>query len=368
MPATLESLGLRPVVNAAANYTRLGGSLMPPEVVAAMAEGARSFVDILELQRAVSERIAELTRNESAFVTSGAAAGIVVAVASLIAGTDPDRIAAFPHLTGIDRTRIVVHRSQRNVYDYAVRQTGAEFVEIDGTVESLTAALTDRTAGVLWFAGTHFGAEALPIETVVAIAHAHGVPVVVDAADQIPAVANLWHFTREVGADAAIFSGGKQICGPQSTGLVVGRAEIIAGCVANGSPNAAIGRPLKVGKEELFAILAAVEWTLGRDEPNLIAHYESIVQTWLDGLGDLPPGVTAERGYPNLAGQPFGRVILTLGPEAPLTRDDLVRRLAEGDPWVAVAEVGSDAIGLSPQTIRDDEVPVVLEAVRAALA
>jgi L-seryl-tRNA(Ser) seleniumtransferase len=363
---TLRDLGLRPVINAAATLTKLGGSLMPPEVIAAMVEGARSFVDLPALQGAVAARIAELTRNEAAYISSGAAGGIVVTVASLIAGTDPHRIAAFPKLEGIAKKEIIVHRSQRNGYDYAARQTGARFVEIDGTVESLTAVISERTAGVLWFAGSHFAKDALPIETVVEIAHAHGVPVVVDAAAQIPYVANLWHFTQDVGADIAIFSGGKGLCGPQSSGLVLGRAEIIAGCVANGSPNTAIGRPLKVGKEELFGILAAVEWTLNRNEPEVIAWYESVVQTWIEGLSGLP-GVTVERGFPNEAGQPFGRVLVTLGPEAATSRDDLVRTLWDGDPRIAVGVVGETAFALNPQTIQESEVQVVLQAVRAAL-
>jgi L-seryl-tRNA(Ser) seleniumtransferase len=362
----LRDLGLKPVINAAATLTKLGGSLMPPEVIAAMAEGARSFVDLTELQRAVAARIAELTRNEAAYISSGAAGGIVVTVASLIAGTDPLKIAAFPHLEGIAKKEIIVHRSQRNGYDYAARQTGAGFVEIDGTVESLTAAISERTAGVLWFAGSHFAKDALPIETVVEIAHARGVPVVVDAAAQIPHVSNLWHFTRDVGADIAIFSGGKGLCGPQSSGLVLGSAELIAGCVANGSPNTAIGRPLKVGKEELFGILAAVEWTLNRNEAEVIAWYESVVKTWIEGLVGLP-GVTAERGFPNEAGQPFGRVLVTLGQEVAISRDDLVRTLWDGDPRIAVGVVGENTFALNPQTIQEPEVQVVLQAVRAAL-
>lgn len=364
--ATLGSLGLRPVINAAATLTKLGGSLMPPEVVAAMAEGAKHFVDLPALQRAVGERIAQLTGNDAAYISSGAAGGIVVSVASVIAGTDAQLITAFPQLDGIGRKEIIIHRSQRNGYDYAGRQTGAIFIEVEGTVESFTAALSERTAGVLWFAGAHFSTDALPIETVVELAHAQGIPVIVDAAAQIPAVSNLWHFTKEVGADIAIFSGGKGLCGPQSSGLVLGREDLIVGCVANGSPNTAIGRPLKVGKEELFGILAAVEWTLARNEPEVIAWYESVVQTWIDGWRGLP-GVQVERGYPSEAGQPFGRVILTIGPDAVLSRSDLTRALWDGEPCIAISELGDDQIGINPQTVQESEVGIVLDAVRAAL-
>jgi len=365
--ATLASLGLRPVINAAATLTKLGGSRMPPEVVTAMAEGARSFVDLPGLQRAVAARIAELTSNEAAYISSGAAGGIVVAVASVIAGTDLEKIAAFPQLAGVERTEIIVHRSQRNGYDYAARQTGAGFVEIDGTEEALESAISGKTAGILWFAGAHFAKDALPIETVVEIAHRHNVPVIVDAAAQIPLISNLWYFTRDAGADIAIFSGGKGLCGPQSSGLVLGRADLIAGCVANGSPNTSIGRPLKVGKEELFGILAAVEWSLGRDEEALIAWYEEVVAGWVAGLQGLP-GVTVERGFPSEAGQPFGRVMITLGPDAKLQRDDLVAALWNGEPCIAVGEPGPDQIALNPQTVEKSEVGIVLDAVRRALS
>lgn len=364
--ATLETLGLRRVINAAATLTKLGGSLMPPEVVNAMAEGARHFVDLPSLQRAVGERIAQLTGNEAGYISSGAAGGIVVSIASVIAGTDAQLITAFPQLEGVQRKEIVIHRSQRNGYDYAGRQTGAIFVEVEGTVESFTAALSERTAGVLWFAGAHFADDALPIETVVELAHAQGIPVIVDAAAQIPAVSNLWHFTKEVGADIVIFSGGKGLCGPQSSGLVLGRQDLIIGCIANGSPNTAIGRPLKVGKEELFGILAAVEWTLSRNEPEVIAGYEQVVQTWINGWRDLP-GITVERGYPSEAGQPFGRVILTFGANAVISRSDLTKALWDGDNCIAVSELGDDQIGINPQTVQDFEVDIILQAVRTAL-
>ena len=234
-PVTLSGLGLRPVINASATLTTLGGSVMPPSVVAAMIEGAKSFVDWPNLQRAVGRRIAERTHNEACYISSGAAAGIVAAVASILTGGDPDRIASFPHLTGFDRTEIIVHRSQRNGYDYAARQTGATFVEIGDSLDELEAAMNDRAAAVLWFAG-RLASTSPDLAGVIALAHRHDVPVIVDAAAQIPRVENLWRFTRDLGADIAIFSGGKGMRGPQSSGLVLGRTDLIEGCLANGSP------------------------------------------------------------------------------------------------------------------------------------
>lgn len=160
-----------------------------------------------------------------------------------------------------------------------------------------------------------------------------------------------------MGADAAIFSGGKGLRGPQSSGLVLGRRAIIDGCRAHGSPNHAIGRGMKVGKEEL----AAVEWSLAQDKPALLRAYEATVAAWLRGLADLP-GVVVERGYPSEAGQPHGRAIVTLGPASGWTRGELVTALWAGEPRIAVGVVGADSLALNPQTLAPGEDVIVLDA------
>lgn len=366
-----DDLGMRRVINAAATLTRLGGSVMPPSVVTAMAEGAAHHVDLPLLQERVGERIAALTNNEACYVSSGAAAGIAIATAACIAGEDPAAVARFPYLMD-GKTEVIIHRAQRNGYDHAARQTGATLVEIGmaHTTQSweLEAAITPRTACILWFAGEHYARGALPLPEVVATAHAHGVPVLVDAAAQIPPISSLWHFTRDLGADIAIFSGGKGLRGPQTSGLVLGRADIVAACRANGSPNHSLGRPMKVGKEEMLGLLAAVEWSLAQDEDAVLARYEEIVQHWLAGLRDLP-GITVERGYPSEAGQPHARAIVRLGADFPMTRDAVIAALYDGTPCVAVGIAGTDAIALNPQSlIAPDEAEIVLEQVRAVLA
>lgn len=364
-----DDLGVRRVINAAATLTRLGGSLMPPPVVAAMAAGADSFIDLDELQARVGERIAALTGNDACYVSSGAAAGITVAVAACIAGTDPALIARLPYAHS-GPNEVIIHRAHRNGYDHAARQTGAALVEIGMAHATqrweLEAALTERTACVLYFAGTHYALGALPLEEVIAIAHARGVPVLVDAAAQIPPISSLWHFTRDLGADIAIFSGGKGLRGPQSSGLVLGRRDIIAGCRANGSPNHSIGRPMKVGKEELLGALAAVEWSLAQDEEATLAGYEATVARWVEGLSGIP-GVTVERAYPSEAGQPHSRAVLRFAPPCPLTRDEVAAALWDGDPRIAVGKVGTDAIALNPQTLAPGEDERVQAAVRQAL-
>jgi L-seryl-tRNA(Ser) seleniumtransferase len=276
-------------------------------------------------------------------------------------------IGVFPYLEGVEKTEVIVWHSQRNGYDYAARQTGARLVTIGPEEGELEEAISTRTACILWFAGEHYARDAMPIEEVVEIAHARDIPVIVDAAAQIPPISNLWHFTRDVGVDIAIFSGGKGLRGPQSSGLVLGRADLIEACRANSSPNQTIGRPMKVGKEELAGLLAAVEWSLAQDEAAVIAGYEQSVQLWLDGISGVP-GVQAERGYPSEAGQPHGRAIIRFGPGCPLTRDQIVDALWQRDPRIAVAAIGDNGIALNPQTLEPGEDAIVLDALRAVLA
>jgi len=146
----------------------------------------------------------------------------------------------------------------------------------------------------------------------------------------------------------------------------LGRSRLIEACIANGPPNHSLGRPMKVGKEELLGVLAAVEWSLSQDEAAVLAGYERIVQRWVDGLGGLA-GVTVERSFPSEAGQPHSRAVLILGAELGLSRADVVKALWDGEPRIAVGEVGADAIALNPQTVSEDEADVVLRAVRRVL-
>lgn len=362
----LDELGVRPVINASATLTALGGSLMPRSVRAAMDAGARNFVDLRELQTRVGERIAQLTHNEAAYISSGAAGGIVLAVAGCMIGTDPELIDNFPGPVGFEKNELIIHTAQRNGYDYAARMTGVKLVEIDGTEDALHAAISRHTAAILWFAGAHFAEGALPIEQVIAVGKQQGTTVIVDAAAQVPSIENLWHFTRDLGADLAIFSGGKGLRGPQSSGLMLGRADLIEAARLNSSPNYSIGRPLKVGKEELLGCLAAIEWSLAQDEDEVLAGYEATVEAWVDGVADLP-GVIAERGYPSEAGQPHGRAILTLGEGARLDRDALHWALWDRNPRIAVAKLRDDQIALNPQTLEPGEAKVVLDAIRSLL-
>lgn len=356
-------LGIRPLINATATLTKLGGSLMPPEVLEAMTEASRSFVDLNELQQRIGERIAALTHNEAAYVCTGAAAGLTLATAACVAGKNPAAIANFPDLTGL-KNEVIIHRTHRNGYDYAVRQVGVKVVEIGSaagtTPQELEAAISAQTAAIFWFQGAMTGFGDLPLPEVIHVAKRHDIPVIVDAAAQLPPVSNLWSYTQ-MGAALAVFSGGKDLRGPQASGLILGRRDLIEACALNGSPNSSIGRPMKVGKEEMAGLLAAVERYLKLDHAARERYCEQTVSEWNEALSRLP-GVSARRDFPNEAGQPLPRSIVTVETDtAGIDRDAILEQLLAGDPAIVAASCGTDAFYLNPMTLEPGEEQIVLE-------
>ena len=357
-----EELDITPMINANATLTRLGGSIMPPEVREAMMEAAKSFIDLPELQRRVGNRIALLTQNEACYVSSGAAGGIVVAIAACVTGNEAWAIEQLPDLTGL-KNEVIVHKSQRNGYDHAVRQVGVKLIEIGwpGQAElwHLERAINEKTAAVIWFEGALGSPGDIPLEKVIDTAHAHGVPVLVDAAAQLPPVENLWKFTQ-MGADAAIFSGGKDLRGPQSSGLVLGKQWLIDACALNGPPHHNIGRPMKVGKEEMVGLLAAVERYLSLDHEARNSQMEEIVAGWCSELNRLD-GVTATRSFPSEANQPMPRTCVRIDASVVgRTYSEILQGMRDGTPSVNAASGPDETIMLNPQTLEEGEEEIVL--------
>lgn len=355
-----QSLGIRSIINAYATVTKYGGSLMPPEVIAAMTVAAGSFVDLAQLQRRVGERIAELTRNEGAYVTSGAAAGIVLSAAACVLRGNPDALKRFPNITGF-KNEAIVHRTQRNAYDYGIQQIGMTYIEIEGSRAALRAAINERTACIFWFAGAMVSDDDIPLADVIAIARERDIPVIVDAAAQLPPVENFWRF-NEMGAALALFSGGKDLRGPQPTGLMLGRRDLIESIRPISNPNHGLGRPLKVGKEEMMGVLAAVERYLQLDHEARALYCEDTVQMFCDSLNPLA-GVTAERAFPNEAGQPLPWCRVTIDPAARgKSADELVQAFLHHDPAIAVSPLNETQFHLNPMTLKPGEEVIVRDA------
>ncbi len=369
-------LGLDTIINAAGTLTRLSGSLMLPEVTDAMAAASRSFVDMDELHLAAGRRIAELVGVEAAHVCASGAAGIALMATACMAGTDHDKIRQLPDTVGM-RHKFVVQRAHRNSFDQTLRLAGGEFVEIGADADELARAISDAVAAVSYTFAWFCMGEALPLETVAEIAHRSGVPVIVDAAAEVPPVENLSRFVEE-GADLVAFSGGKAIRGPQSSGFVLGNKDLIEACRLNDSPHMAIGRPMKISKEEIVGLVKAIELYVTRDHAVEMAVWERRVMHVIEVLSDLEHA-RAWRQLPYGVGQQIPHAALTWDEQAlGVTYEELVRKLLHGQPRIAVqlvspqsyafARFDASQVRIHPHTLRAGEEIVVAERVSKVLA
>ena len=368
-----DELGIGTVINGNATLTRLGGSIMPAEVVTAMVAASKHFVDIIALQKRVGEELARLTRNEAAYVSCGAAAALTLSTAACITGLDAAKREKLPHLCYPMKSEVIVHKHGRVGYDFAVRQVGVTFVEIGGekgtSPDELAAAITEKTAALFYFANPSREHLWVPYEEGIAIGKRHGVPVIVDAAAQLPPKENLWRFTQ-MGADVVMFSGGKGLCGPQSSGLIVGTQGMIDAIAFNGPPHPFIGRGMKVGKEEMVGLLAAVKWYL-KHADTFQQTYEEQVVYFSQEFANVP-GVKVLRSFPSEAGQPMPRTEIRFDENRlGIARDEILQHLAEGEPSIDIAGAGtgtgSGGVLINGQTLMPGEVEIIARRLKEIL-
>ena len=270
-----EEIGVKSYINANAFYTVQGGSMSAAPVIKAMAESAHRNVNLNELQLAVDDAIAHLTGNESACVTSCATAGIVLTVGAFMADLDAKRSEQLSDTEGL-KNEVILHACDRFGEEVAIKIPGARIVEIgDKTgarVEDLQDAITDRTAAVFT---TPPKPGMIPLEHIAEVARGKGVGVIVDIAWDLPPKENLWRFTVEGGADVVLVSGGKGLRGPQASGLILGKKEVVDVCRAMVPPYGHLGRPMKIGREVLVGTYAAVKYFLngGAERTQQMAEY-----------------------------------------------------------------------------------------------
>ena len=288
--------GVTPVINAGGTHTTHGGSMMRPEVREAMSLAAESFVDLVELKRATGRFVAEITGAEAGMICSGAAGGLVLATAAVMAGTDPEKIAQLPNSTGM-KNEILMQRNNPSGYTKCHEYAGATLTyagnESGATQDQLTDAITDDTAAILHtFAyGPACPGLTLPETVEVARNARNPLPVIVDGAAMLPPKENLTKYISE-GADLVTFSGGKYIGGPQSAGLLAGRAELVEAALLNSGPGMAVGRPQKVGREELVGMATALQLFVESDDEARTDAMQRRAQHISDRLQGIP-GITA---------------------------------------------------------------------------
>jgi D-glucosaminate-6-phosphate ammonia-lyase len=388
--SVLARLGLSPVINAAGTLTRLGGQPMAPEVVAAMVEAASVSLDIAELQRAAGAAIARATGAEAGMVTTGAAAALTLSAAACLAGNDPARMAALPHTEAIAND-ILVPRTHRSQYTRALCVAGARLVDVGhndrGTgagirgleAWEISAARTPRSVA-FFFAATPTTLPELP--RIARICRELALPVIVDAAAQLPPASNLRRIIAD-GADLVAFSGGKAIGGPQASGILAGRADLVASALVQmldmdvppetwrpppglnmaGPPHHGIGRGFKAGKEEIVGLLVALARFVDRDEAAesaAIAARLAAVAAGLQGLGALTPRL--------VDGATTGKLpVLELAVTPPADAAMLAARLRDGDPAVHVSErrAGQGVLTVDAQALRPQDDARLVAALRS---
>src|SRR6202041_3145049 len=370
-------LGVKTVINCRGTWTYLSGSLEFPEVRQAQLEASAYFVNMLDLQRAVGRRLSELTGAESGIVTSGSAGAMAAATAGCMAGTDDNYIWQLPDTTGLKHEVIMV--GGRSAFDSAIRLTGAKLV-LTYSPEELANAINENTAMIYT---TDLGEK---LQRVLAIAKEHKIPLLLDDAAGIPPADNAKLYAR-MGIDLYCFSGGKGLCGPQCSGLLLGRKDLVEAALLNSSPReGAVCRPMKVGKEEVIGCLTALETWLNLDEKKLYEEWNTRIER-IRKLVETVPGVTTStyvpddgNRYPTLTvkwdQQAWGfsisdcvrelrasdPVIEVLGADNP----SLVTAVREGNPN-AKERKGPDHIELVSMTIKPGEEIIVGQRLRAVL-
>ena len=364
-----RNLGVTPIINASGSVTRLGGSRTRPEVLEQMAGTARVMVNIDELNRKAGEEIARLVGSEAAMVSSGAAGGLLLQAAACIAGNDPNKMLRLPETEGM-KNEIIMQTMHRFPYDHAYRAVGAKIVEIGNYLFNhpweLEGAINERTAAVAYLCAPFTSKRVMPLAQVCEIAHAHDVPVIVDAASMLPPRANLKRYLRD-GADMVIFSGGKGIRGPQGTGILCGRADLIDAALANASPAQFIGRSAKVAKEEIVGLVTALSMFVEEDEEAEMAWYREMAQRVVDSLIEVPGlKITLEHdGIDYL----LPNAVIHLGgdwsgPSAP----EVAAALQQGDPPIYLQQLRApDELMVDPLNVSEEEIDIIIRRLRGAL-
>jgi L-seryl-tRNA(Ser) seleniumtransferase len=367
----LEELGIRPLINCTGNETVLGGTTVDDSVIEAMKEVAKVFVDMEELHRKAGEYLSRLLRCEDAFITNGAQAGLLISVAACMCKGDLKEMLRLPDTNNV-RNEVIIQRLHRNMYDYNVRFTGCHIVEIgtnQGTSkDDLERAINEKTGAILYVAFDPLKGV-LPLNEVSRIAHSYGIPVIVDAAAELPPVENFKKFL-ESGADLVLFSGGKDIGAPNDTGLIIGRKDLIEACRLLGPQSyrevdsqtrVFLGRPMKVSKEDIFAFIQALKNYLRTDHHKRLASWERRATSIMSKLA-VVDGVKVRKIYSGTY-QPrpvcVPKVEVELTSTSKLTAEQIVVKLRHCATPIATYSI-EGKLYINPQCLKDGEEETVL--------
>ena len=358
-----KELGVTRVINAGVTMTFLSGSLMMPETLDAINSTAHDFANMYDLQDKVGAKIAEMLHCEAAMVTSGAACALLLGAAAAITGTDQEKIKLIPNLPG-PRPEVIMQKSHRYLFDQAITTTGAKIIEVEGNDE-MDKAFNSNTVLALFFNAA--GSSSVTREDFIAICKKHQIPSFIDAAADVPPVENLFKY-QKMGFDLVTFSGGKMIRGPQSAGLLFGRKDLIEAAKLNHSPHEApIGRPMKVNKEEMFGMYAALKSYIERDHKKEWQDWLnriSRIQSQLETIATVKGETHVEPGPANA----FPSLHLTWDQQkVKTTPKEVLDQLKNGTPSI-VANGNDTVLNIGVVLLRPDQVDVVARRVKEILS
>jgi len=290
-------LGVTKIINAAGTYTALTASIMPPQVQAAVAEAARHPVRLAELQQKAGEHIARRLKCEAALVSAGAASALTLGTAACMTVGNKQAVSLLPLETSSLKNEVIIQKGHRYGYDHAIKNCGIRFVEVD-TLDQYEKAFSGRTVMCHFFNAAEQGQ--ISREKWIEVAHRHGVPCFNDAAADVPPISNLWNYTQ-MGFDLVTFSGGKGLRGPQNAGLLLGRKDLIEAATWSNSPHdETVGRGMKVAKEQIIGMVAAIDWYLEQTDEGMQAEFRRRAERVAAALKGIP-GVQHEIFVPPLA-------------------------------------------------------------------
>jgi uncharacterized pyridoxal phosphate-dependent enzyme len=359
-----KELGIKPFINAGGTYTTFTASLMQPECVAAIEYASRHFVHLQELQDAAGKRVAELIGCEAAMISSGAAGALLCGTAACITGKNQEFIRRLPDTTGM-KNEVVIQKSHRYGYDHAIRACGVKFVEVE-TAEELERAAGSNTAMLMFFNAADPAATKIKAPEFVALGKKLNIPTCNDAAADTPPVERLSMYTK-MGFDLVVFSGGKGIRGPQSAGLLLGRKDLIEAARLNTSPYSdSIGRGLKVNKEEILAMMVAVENYIKRDHGAEWKEWERRCKTIMDAASSVK-GVKCEIQVPEIANHVPHIHITWDREQIKLTPREVAKQLREGDPAIEPTPGGNDRLVFTVWMLEQGQDKIVARRVKEIL-
>jgi L-seryl-tRNA(Ser) seleniumtransferase len=365
-PSVYEALGVKHVINATGTVTILGGSIMPPAVVAAWADAAKHFVNLLELQDKVGERIARLVGVEAALVTTGAAGALLLGTAAVVTRGRPDFIQRLPDTTGM-KNEVILQKAHHTCYENQLTDVGVKRVVVESR-DDLERAINERTALMFYLNFADADGQIRRREWI-DVARKHKVPTLLDAAADVPPTENLAAYNK-MGFDLVAFSGGKALLGPNDTGLLLGSKDLIEAAKLNTNPHCGtIGRMMKVSKEDMIALLAAVERYVHTDHQAEWRELERRIGVIEEALKDVPT-LQCEHIVPPLANRVPHLILSWDEKRLRLTREQVTRKLAAGDPPIQIGRVsgtGDKGILISVFMLQEGEERIVAERLRSIL-